>query len=180
MSDREIDIKVSPTPDKTLTQALERAVNLQPSEAEKAEFKARVARVFERGMIVDRLYVDLPPEWHGQWSSTDPSEIARLELLGFQIDTEFAPKRKLNDKADGSAIVGDVVHMIQPKWMHEILEEKRKQIYFETHLKKRQKEESDFVANQAAIGEAANTKVDSQADNIPGHEITQRLATSGA
>lgn len=167
MSDRDIDINLSNSTDKSLDQA--------PTPEEIKEFKARMARVYERGIIVDRLHVDLPPTVHGEWVSRDQAEIARMELLGFHIDDKYAVNRKLNDSGDGSAIVGDVVHMIQPKWMHEILEQRRMDVYRDTHMKKQQKEEKDFVAQQASIGESDNTKVASTAEVLPGHELTARL-----
>jgi hypothetical protein len=195
MSDRKIDFTLNPT---STAGSLDKAIEKQkealekgeiplvdttekkvgPSEKEIKEFQARVARVYERGLIVDRLHVDLPPDLHGEWFPNEPGEIARAELLGFNIDTEHAPKRKLNDKADGSAIIGDVIFMVQPRWQRDIIEKKRAQIYYETHLKKRQKEESDFLANQSAIGEAKNSNVNSVAEVIPGHEISERLVNT--
>lgn len=171
MSDRLIDINLTDSTAKTITNAL------NPTDEERKSYETRLARVLERGLVLDRLKVDLPPEWHGEWVSLDTAEIARMELLGFQIDTEFAPKRRLHDRGDGKSVISDVVHMIQPKWMHEVLEAKRKEMYYKTHLKSHQKEESDFKASQAALGEEKNTTVASVAENIPGHEITERLVS---
>lgn len=169
MSDRDLDVDLTNGTEKNLSQI--------PTSEEVLQYKTRLAQVYERGLIVDRLHVDLPDHLHGEWVSRDVGEIARMELLGFQVDTEYATKRKLNDKADGSAIIGDVVFMIQPKWMKEVHDEKRRQMYFDTHLKKKQKEESDFITSQASIGEDQNTRVASQYENLPGHELSQRMLT---
>lgn len=171
MSDRDLDANLKGTTDKSLAQV--------PTPEEVKEFKARMARVLERGLIVDRLHVDLPDHLHGEWVANDPAEIHRKELLGFSIDKEYAVKRKLNDKADGSAIIGDVIFMVQPKWQREIFEHERLKHYEAIHGgKKRQKEEADFISQQATLGEEKNTVVASQADVITGAEITQRLTNT--
>ena len=169
MSDREIDISLNPASTaKTITQvATPDAV---------AEYKARIARVMDRGLIVDRFHVDLPDDLHGEWHPYDSVEKARLETLGFNLDTDHANKRKLHDKGDGISVIGDVAFYTQPKWMHDILEAKRKEQYFNNHLKKRQKEEKDFVANQASIGEADNTSVSSVTQAVSGPEIASTIA----
>lgn len=168
MAEREIDINLKKG-------STETDISKAPTPEVVAEYKARMAKVLERGLIVDRFHVDLPPELHGEWHPYDAVEQARLETLGFTLDTQYAHKRGLHDGGDGVAKIGDVAFYTQPKWMHEHLEERRKEAYFNTHLKKRQKEESDFIANQNTIGEAGNTTVASAAQNVTGAEIASSL-----
>lgn len=168
MSDRNIDISLNPTSTaKTISQV--------PTAVEVKEYEARIARVMERGLIVDRFHVDLPDDMHGEWHPYDTVEQARLETMGFRLDTQYAPTRKLHDKGDGISVIGDVAYYVQPKWMYNIIETKRKEQYYNNHLKKRQKEEKDFVANQASIGEDGNTSVSSVTQSVSGEEIRSAI-----
>ena len=169
MSDRPIDVSLN-------KDSVAKTISQVPTPEEVKEYRARLARIMERGLIVDRFHVDLPEHLHGEWHPYDSVEQARLETLGFTLDTVYAPKRKLHDKGDGISVIGDVAFYTQPKWMHDEMERKRSEVYYETHLKKRQKEEKDFVANQATIGEAENTTVSSVADKVSGVEIASTLA----
>lgn len=118
--------------------------------AEKGELKAKLASILDRGIIADRLIVDLPDGIHGEWCRNDPLEIRRLESLGFRVDTEFASKRAIHSDGSDSSIVGDVIHMICPKEVKEVIEEIRHEQVIKQHMKKKKgnaevnKEETDF------------------------------------
>lgn len=114
----------------------------------RAERKKQLAQVLERGRTVDRLTVDLPPSVYGEWVLNDEVEIARMESLGFGIDTEFAKRRRLHSEGDSKSIVGDVIFMTCSREDHEILEEikqERYKIFHGDKKKKGQKEEADFA-----------------------------------
>ncbi|HEX9430476.1 MAG TPA: hypothetical protein VF944_08875 [Candidatus Bathyarchaeia archaeon] len=135
------------------------AIKSDPKEIQKlrAEKKAKLARILERGMIADRLTVDLPPEVHGEWVPNDKSEIYRMKMLGFKIDDEFAVKRALHDEGDGRSIVGDTVFMTCDRETKDIIDEIRRDNFERMNGKpgattKRQKEESEFKAQSEAIG----------------------------
>jgi len=118
------------------------------------EKKARIARVLERGYIVDRLTVDLPKDLHGEWVPID--QIERWEALGFWVDKEHGFKRQLHpdgsgDKtAGGVARVGDVMFMTCSREDYEIMQELKHEMFIKTHgspgEKKAlsQKEEQEF------------------------------------
>lgn len=125
------------------------------------EKRARIARVLERGYVVDRATVDnLPPEYHGEWVPDDPMEIERKKALGFWIDREYAPKRSLHGQADEAdkARIGDCIYMICTKEDKQLIDEIRYEQYVKTHgspeeLKRlKQQEERDFAKLTEQIG----------------------------
>lgn len=114
-------------------------------EETRAQKKARLAQVLDRGIVGDRLKVDLPPGVHGEWIFNDQTEIMRMEALGFQIDTEYAPKRALHSKGDGASYVGDVVFMTCPMEDKILIDEIKREQYMRLNRKGPvQKEERDF------------------------------------
>lgn len=200
MSDRPIDIKVGEGQKSTavtLSQATEELEptctaeewnNWSPEQKEafsakvaawgekmKADYKKhRLARVLDRGFTIDRLTVDLPPHLWGEWIPNTPHDRARASLLGFTEDKDFAINRSLHDGGDGSATVGDVTFMVQPMWKHEALLEEKARIYYETHLKPRQKEERDA---QKMIEEQLGmpTTIGSVSEQVKGTQLTETM-----
>jgi hypothetical protein len=117
-----------------------------PTEEEsRAQKKARLAQVLDRGIVGDRLKVDLPSHVHGEWVFNDQTEVMRMEALGFKVDTEYAPKRALHSKGDGASYVGDVVFMTCEKETKALIDEIKQEQYMRLNRKgKKQKEERDF------------------------------------
>lgn len=142
MSDRKVELDLT-------NSAVE---NITPEERRKAR-KARLAGVYERGVVGDRLHVDLPPSLYGEWVPNINTEIHRKEALGFKKDTEYAKKRALHDKGDDASYVGDCVFMICDREDKDIIDEIRKERYEATHNPRRgkQKEERDFVSQAGDI-----------------------------
>ena len=139
----------------SLTEALEK----DPEEYKRlrAEKKARFSRVLERGMIADRLQVDLPPTLWGEWVPNDKQSIYEKEMLGFFIDTEYATKRALHDQGDGRSIVGDCIFMTQDIEDHQLLEEIRRENFEAANGKpgqtaRLQSEEREFAGMSRTIG----------------------------
>lgn len=113
----------------------------------KAEMKARLVQVLERGMVHDRMMVPLPSDVHGEWVRNDPLEIARMQTLGFQIDHEYAPKRALHSDGTSAAVVADVIHMICPKEVKETIDEIRHEQFHRLNAPKAAKEDRELIAN---------------------------------
>lgn len=113
--------------DKTevIVQGLDPKVAERIEKAERGELKAKLAAILDRGIVQDRLTVELPDDVHGEWVRNDPLEIRRLETLGFRVDDEYAKKRAIHSDGSSSAIVGDVIHMICPKEVKEVIDEIR-------------------------------------------------------
>lgn len=135
------------------------AVALDPAETQRlrAEKKARLARILDRGMVADRLSVELPPDKHGEWIPNDKSEIYRMQTLGFWVDKEYATKRALHDQGDGASVVGDAIFMVCEKENKEILDEIRRENYEAINgkpgtVRGSQREEKDAAANLRKIG----------------------------
>lgn len=118
-----------------------------------AEKRATIARVLERGIIIDRATVDLPPHLHGEWVADDPVEISRMQLLGFEKDTEYARDRSTNAGADGVSKIGDVIFMTAPMEVKEIIDSVRKEMYERANpTSAKQKEEKDFARQADRAG----------------------------
>lgn len=123
--------------------------NIQPEE--RSVQKARLAQVYDRGVVGDRLHVDLPPNLHGEWVPSNAVDVHRKEALGFRIDTEHAKQRKLHDKGDAASYVGDCVFMTCDRETKDIIDEIRKERYIQAHSPRggKQKEERDFITQAA-------------------------------
>ena len=117
----------------------------------KAELKKKVAEIYSRGVTADRLHVDLPEDVVGQWVPNNVTDIHRLETLGFVLDDKYAKSRRLHDKGDNYSYVGDVVHMIAPKIVRDVIDEVKRERYQSIHGGKKKKEEKDFEAQQETL-----------------------------
>lgn len=142
MTDRPIDIDT--------TNSVQPNIQTEETRTDK---KARLAKVYERGITGDRLHVDLPPDKYGQWVPDDVVSINRLRALGFEIDQKWAPHRALHDKGDGASYVGDTVFMVCDREVKEIIDEIRKDRYERLNNPRdgKQKEERDFIAQADPI-----------------------------
>jgi hypothetical protein len=111
----------------------------------RAQKKARLIQVLDRGVTHDRLKVDLPPDVYGEWVPNDTTEIAYKESLGFEMDTKYAPNRALHNRGDGKPIVGDCVFMVTSMEQHLLIEEIRREQYDKlNHKDKKQREERQY------------------------------------
>lgn len=117
----------------------------------RAERKAKLAQVLERGQVADRLEVPLPEDVYGEWVVNDKAEIHRMEVLGFTVDKTYAKKRALHDEGDDRSIVGDVVFMTCDRETHDLIEEVRREKYAEMNSKQ---------ADQDAENKEFSTQVD--------------------
>jgi hypothetical protein len=106
----------------------------------KAALKAKVTRVLERGLLADRLTVELPDDMYGEWVYNDPVEIDRMSTMGFQIDTKYS----VNSSLHGQGKVGDTIFMVASRDVKEVIDEARSELYERTHGKYNKKEESEF------------------------------------
>jgi len=121
----------------TIQQGLDPKVLERIEKAERGEIKARLAAILDRGILNDRLQVDLPDDLHGEWVRNDPLEVRRLESLGFWVDNEHATKRSIHSDGSNSSIVGDVVHMCCQKEIKEVIDEIRAERMIRTHTPKK-------------------------------------------
>jgi hypothetical protein len=121
----------------------------------RAQKKARVANILDRGQLLSRLAVELPTDLHGEWVRNDALEITRLKTLGFEIDTVYAPKRSIHSNGDDGGTVGDVIFMTCPRETMDLIEEIRADALRTTHGDAKSsnlqtKEEKDFRAGVGA------------------------------
>jgi hypothetical protein len=128
---------------KSDAQIVEEAKQIDESES---EYEARIAQVLERGIVLDRLRVDLPDDQYGEWIKDDPASIKEAELLGFKIDREFAPKRSIHDDGTGVARMGDAIYMTIPKSRKQIIDRVKLKRRKERHNPAQQGEEQEYKA----------------------------------
>jgi len=131
----------------TATIGVERAREIADNKEDlsDADRKSIIARVLERGIIIDRATVDLPKHLYGEWVADDPVEISRMQLLGFEKDTQYATDRSSNADGSGVSKIGDVIYMIAPIEVKEIIDAVRSEMYQRANpVKDKQKEEKDF------------------------------------
>lgn len=133
-----------------ITEAKEIADNQE--ELSEAELEARVTRVLERGIIIDRCTVTLPDGVYGEWVNQDPAEVARMEVMGFELDHKYAVNRASNADGTGIAKIGDVVFMTCPQKVKDIIEKVRAKRYADANPKVgKQREEKGFESNVDSV-----------------------------
>ena len=149
MAERTVDVNLDPTASASDKISEVDRENTTSREA----LKARLVEVYDRGVVGDRLFVQLPNDKVGQWVPSDTLAITRMESLGYQIDKEYAPKRRLHDKGDGASYVGDVVFMVASRETREIIDEIKRDRYerINNPKKGKQKEEKDFEGQTATL-----------------------------
>lgn len=111
-----------------------------------AELEARLTKVLARGIIIDRTTIDMPPGVYGEWVSDEASEISRMQLMGFELDTTIAKDRATHSDGSGEVSrIGDVVFMTCSQRVIDTIEKVRKNMYERANPKKgSQKEEKDY------------------------------------
>jgi hypothetical protein len=118
----------------------------------KAELRANMVRVLERGHLSGRLDIEKGDRYY-EWVSKDPSDIARLKSMGFKMcdDPELA-KNSLHNDGTANITIGDVVLMEAPLELKEMLNEVNKEIYQRRHGKSSKQEETDFAGRLKQTG----------------------------
>lgn len=140
----------------TTTKGTEVALTEEKIKETETQKRARFARVLERGFVVDRTSVVLPPHLHGEWVSKDPMDIERKKALGYWVDEEHAIRRSLHSDGSGGkeaksgpSFVGDTVYMVCQKEDFDLMEQIRQENYDKANGKPgethgTQKEEKEF------------------------------------
>lgn len=156
MSKEREGIVFTPAPDPTvdLTKpdaALEQAKEKPAILSESIEVRrAKLTTILERGVVGDRLHVELPNDLYGEWVRNDPMEISRAQALGFWVDVDHASKRALHTDGNKAAIIGDVVFMVTTRENKALIDSVQAERIRNTHNPKKPKEEKDFEAQTYA------------------------------
>lgn len=149
------------------------------AEERRSQLKAKVISVLDRGIVADRLKVDLPPELWGEWVSDSAVDIARMEAIGFRLDTEYAPKRALHNTGTKEGRIGDVVHMICSKELHDVIEEVRREQYNARHTRrgnvKRNNQEEELATAQLLDKQGLPPVMESSTVSASGGDIVDAV-----
>jgi|SRR5215203_1305368 len=153
----------------------QQAQNNAPPET-RAQRKARYASVLSRSLVDDRLNVPLPPHLYGEWIRNDPLEINRMQMLGFWLDTEYAPRRAIHQGAKESAVMGDVVFVVCERVNKEAIDEVRHEQFLKLNAPKASREEKDFRKTTSAnLGSDIPTFSESRATEANRDDIAAAL-----
>ena len=121
----------------------------------KAELRAKMVQVLERGHLSGRLNIDDKSK-HYEWSSKDPSDVARLTAMGFKVcDNPGLKANALHNDGTSNITVGDVILMEAPLELKEMLDEVNQEIYQRRHGKKSKHEETEFAGRLKQTGLAS-------------------------
>lgn len=131
------------------------------------QLEQELALVLFRGQVNSRLDVPLPNDVHGEWVPDDPLEISRKQALGFKIDTEYALANKLHSDGTGKPKVGDVIYMVCPKRVKEIIDKIAHQKYLENNgVKRREKDQLEEKGYRTNIRQLGHLIADEKITNV--------------
>jgi hypothetical protein len=157
---------------KSDAQVIEEANEIESRE----QRKSRLAHVLERGILADRARVDLPDHLYGEWIRNDPLSRAEAQALGFEVDTEYAPKRGLHSDGSGAAVMGDVVFVTIPMKDKELIDEIRSDRIKAINSKPKGREEEELETNvRAATGGDIGTFSESSIGSAGATEISDAI-----
>ena len=119
---------------------------------ERKAFRAKAAVMLDRGWTNARINVSIPKEdgVYGEWVHNSSVEIARMSNLGFKVDDKYATTNALHNDGTGHPVIGDVVFMTCPLWMHEDWTEMKK-ARSSLKLGAKQDEAPDFDTNLIGV-----------------------------
>jgi hypothetical protein len=108
------------------------------------ERKARHSAILDRGVMFDRLSVDLPADLHGEWIRNESMAIDHMRGLGFWVDETYATRRALNSDGTKANIVGDVIFMVTMKENKRLIDRvHQERVIREQRNPKQQREETE-------------------------------------
>lgn len=148
------------------------------------EYAAVLASVLDRGYSHEALNIQLPPGLAGEWVLNDPIAIARMQTLGYKIDTEHAKKNSIHSSGDSSTVYGDVIFMTIPEQRKRIIDASRKELArrrlgdkVDDKLKN-QGEEKQFKEQMSSLESVGITAIDSPSQTyvVDGTQIARTLS----
>lgn len=152
------------------------------SPEERAKLKSYFVTQLERGVIHDRLKVDLPPHLHGEWVRRDPIEVEAMKAYGFVVDDKYSVGRSTNSDGTKTGQVADVVFMVCPREVKDLIDEVKHERFVNAHAKKGSntaKEERDYATQVRAHGDII-PMVDSKSREVTKDEVAATLAAINA
>jgi hypothetical protein len=108
----------------------------------------------------------------------DPASVRAKQDLGFVIDTEFAPKTGLHGDVN-QAVVGDVIHMIAPKFVRDSVIEDQAKRREMVHGKPKSGERETPVDSKQFGDSPLPTINESKTANVDAERIAQALKPTG-
>jgi hypothetical protein len=127
----------------------ERIIPLSPDE--RAKRKTMLIQALDRGIVHDRLAVDLPPGYYGEWCRNTQIDIDAMKTIGFWVDEEFASARNLHNDGGVGTVVADVIYMVTSRENKELIDEIRMDKFMKANSPKvkKGKEEVEFESASA-------------------------------
>ena len=119
--------------------------------------RARLAQVLDRGYTEVRLRVALPGDVHGEWVHNDPTEIHRLQSMGFKVDDKYAVNNTLHSDGTNKPIIGDVIFMTCPMEIKEDIDAIARIKFVNAHGSKQEKK--DLLAEEESYTKDVSSKL---------------------
>lgn len=172
MPQAKINTPVNITSD-NLTEEQRKAIELAKL---KAEQKKIYAQMLDRGLVYDRMSVQLPPDLHGEWVRNDAAAINRLATLGFRDGSDYVRDKALHSDGTGKVIVADVVFMVIDKIKKEAYDEAISELGARRRGDNREEKEfassieTNFPGVEPVISESSRTQ------QVGADEITTAVA----
>lgn len=167
MADRTVDVNL----------AKSSSASNKITEADKArqDKKARLAEVLDRGVVGDRLRVQVKEGLHYEWPHKD--DMTRMSALGFRAaekEDMITENASMHDTADGKIRIGDCVLMVCDRETKELIDEVKEEKKSIAHAPKggKQKEEREF---EGAVDPTSAGKAGSRVNTARATDITGAL-----
>lgn len=117
--------------------------------------KIKMMQILDRGVIGDRLSVDVPKHLYPEWVPNDDGEIFRMQAMGFRFpDSSEYSKRGLHTDGTSKVIVGDVVLMVCDREDKEIIDEIRDERFRKLHGKPGDNSQGEELGYKAQVRKA--------------------------
>lgn len=145
--------------------------------AKREERRARLAEVLDRGVVGDKLRVNVKDDMHYEWPHRD--DVTRMQSLGFRVaraeDIETGLEdARMHDTGDGKIRIGDTVLMVCDKEVKEDIDAVKRKRYDAVHAPKggKQKEEKEF---EKAVDVTSAPNAASRVNSAKAQDITAAI-----
>lgn len=152
----------------------------------KADLKAIMVDILDRGVTASRLDLDVQPDIHYEWVPNNALDKSRMKTFGFEVlsrSRHLLSGNPLHEGGGDEIIVGDVIAMGCSKVRKQALDEVKSERFIAMHGRpgsKVQAEETNFAAQMQADLEKSGigTIVESDTKKIGTADIVNSLKTT--
>jgi hypothetical protein len=151
----------------------------------KAQLKAVMVDILDRGVTASRLDLDVQPDIHYEWIPNNAVEKNRMRTMGFEVlsrSKHLISGNPLHEGGGDEIIVGDVIAMGCSKVRKEALDEIKSERFIAMHGKpgsRVQGEETEFTEKMRAnMPDSIQPIVESSTGSLTGDALINALKPS--